>query len=69
MRNSFCLFVFSLPMTRTDVRPSYDGQSLIDEDSVAKRRSECHGQPKVRVYKYFAYRPIFFYFRTKIRVL
>ena len=32
-------------MTRTDVRPSYDGQSLIDEDSVAKRRSVCQGQP------------------------
>ena len=25
------------------VRPSYDGQSLMGEDSVAKRRSDCQG--------------------------
>ena len=39
----FFLFVCSCQLTRTDVRPSYDGQSLMGKDSVAKRRSVCQG--------------------------
>ena len=27
--------------TKNVVRPSYDGQSMMGEDSVAKRRSDC----------------------------
>ena len=40
------LFVYIPRQTKNVVRPSYDGQSLMSEDSVAKRRSVCQGGEK-----------------------
>ena len=37
------LFVYIPRQTKNVVRPSYDGQSLMSKDSVAKRRSDCQG--------------------------
>ena len=38
------LFVGSWRRRELNVSPSYDGQSLMSKDSVAKRRSVCQGQ-------------------------
>ena len=60
------LFAFSLCQRRElIVRPSHDGQTLMGEDSVVKRRSDWQSQPLIWGNKYFAYRPfsIFYYLK------
>ena len=44
------LFVGSWRRRELNVRPSYDGHSLMGKDSVAKRRSDCQGQPNENLF-------------------